>query len=545
MKSLRSRLILGVALIALAPLALAIFVLSFRVERLMRTEAGERLDVALGGLQSELQVEAEEVAQKLRILARDVTLKRLYLVDRESQELGRYLEEKRFLLGLDFLAVTDTAGSVAASSEVRTGSGPDSIHAGLSMSGVAPILYQGETAGLLHGGVTLDAAFLQRLKQTRGVDLVLREGERTVASTLEAPQGLPSTVPGPTSRLALAGRSYLARSFPLDLGLSRVDVVGLVPTAAGDRMILALQLTAALLGVAGLIVAVLLGVMWSSQISRPVETLAAFAEQLSRGEWEEPLTLRSVGELQTLVTALERTRGDLRRYRDQLVIGERHAAWSQMARKVAHEIKNPLTPIAISISDLKRSYELQRPDFPQVLDQAVRTVGDEVHALKRLLEEFSELGRFPAPVFAPVEISEIFADLEALYSREIAEGRLVVDRSTPVGTVAADGAQLRQALVNLVKNGLEALDGDGVVTVATRPGDSGVEITVTDTGPGLSSEQRTHLFVPGFTTKASGSGLGLTIVERIVHDHGGTIVAEAAEGGGTRFRIRLPRKSGS
>ena len=546
MKSLRSRLILGSAFIALLPLALAIFLLSFRVERMMRTEAGERLDVALGGLQSELEVQAEEVAQKLRILARDVTLKRLYLVGDERQELGRYLEEKRFLLGLDFLAVSDTAGAVVTSSEARSGAAPDSLERGLSMSGVAPILYQGERAGLLRGGLALDSTFLQRLRQTRGVDLVLREGDRVVASTLGGSPDRPSDVLGVMSRLTVAGQPYLARSFPLDLGSgSSISVIGLVPAAAGDRTIIALQLTAALLGLLGVIIAVVLGVMWSSQVSRPVVTLAAFADRLSRGEWEEPLALKSVGELQTLVAALERMRGDLRRYREQLVIGERHAAWSQMARKVAHEIKNPLTPIAISISDLKRSYEQKRPDFPQVLDQAVRTVGEEVHALKRLLEEFSELGRFPAPVFAPCDVADLFADLEALYSREASEGRLLIDRAQLDGALAADAAQLRQALVNLVKNGLEAIDGDGRVTLAAAARDGGVEITVSDTGPGLSAEQRAHLFVPGFTTKTSGSGLGLTIVERIVHDHGGTVVAEAAGGGGTTFRIFLPRRPGS
>lgn len=546
MKSLRSRLILGSAFIALLPLALAIFLLSFRVERMMRTEAGERLDVALGGLQSELEVQAEEVAQKLRILARDVTLKRLYLVGDERQELGRYLEEKRFLLGLDFLAVSDTAGAVVTSSEARSGAAPDSLERGLSMSGVAPILYQGERAGLLRGGLALDSTFLQRLRQTRGVDLVLREGDRVVASTLGGSPDRPSDVLGVMSRLTVAGQPYLARSFPLDLGGdSSISVIGLVPAATGDRTIIALQLTAALLGLLGVIIAVVLGLMWSSQVSRPVVTLAAFADRLSRGEWDEPLALKSVGELQTLVAALERMRGDLRRYRDQLVIGERHAAWSQMARKVAHEIKNPLTPIAISISDLKRSYEQKRPDFPQVLDQAVRTVGEEVHALKRLLEEFSELGRFPAPVFAPCDVADLFADLEALYSREASEGRLLIDRAQRNGALAADAAQLRQALVNLVKNGLEAIDGDGRVTLAAAARDGGVEITVSDTGPGLSAEQRAHLFVPGFTTKTSGSGLGLTIVERIVHDHGGTIVAEAAGGGGTTFRIFLPRRPGS
>src|SRR5207244_4606665 len=120
-----------------------------------------------------------------------------------------------------------------------------------------------------------------------------------------------------------------------------------------------------------------------------------------RGEWEEPLTLHSVHELQTLVEALDRMRRDLQSYREKLVISERQAAWSQMARKVAHEIKNPLTPIAISVADLKRSFEQKRPEFPEILAQAVKTIADEVETLKHLLQEFSDFARMPAPKLAP------------------------------------------------------------------------------------------------------------------------------------------------
>ena len=151
----------------------------------------------------------------------------------------------------------------------------------------------------------------------------------------------------------------------------------------------------------GLALAVLLGLLWSSQVSRPVERLAAFSQRVAQGEWDEPLTLESVRELQTLVAALDRMRGDLRAYRERLVASERQAAWSQMARIVAHEVKNPLTPIAISIADLKRSFDQQRPDFPAILEQAVRTIGDEVDALQA---HAAGVLRFRAPA-GPVPIA--------------------------------------------------------------------------------------------------------------------------------------------
>ncbi len=541
MTSLRSRLVLGSALIAVVPLALAIALLSRRVEGLVESEAAARLDAALGSLQAELAASREQVAQKLSILARDVTLKRLYLLNAEP-DLGQYLEEKRFLLGLDALAVTDTSGRRVAGADRRVEARPESVAArSLMLEATAAILYQGEPAGNVRGGLALDSTYLQTLRRTRGVELTLIDGDRVVGSTLGAVASVGAPVDtGAVRRVTLAARPYLVRGFPLELGPGRpVRMIGYVPTAAADRTVRALQWTALLLGLVGVALAIVLGAAWSSQVSRPVETLAAFAQRLAQGRWEEPLTLRSVGELQTLVAALERMRGDLLRYREQLVIGERHAAWSQMARQVAHEVKNPLTPIAISISDLKRSFEQQRADFPRILDQAVRTVGEEVQELKRLLDEFSELGRFPAPVFAPCDAAALLEDLAVLYAGEVGAGRVVIERPEAPLAFVGDAGQMRQALVNLIKNGLEATATGGRVTIAATATPRGLELSVTDTGPGLSAEQRAHLFVPGFTTKTSGSGLGLTIVERIVHDHHGTIVAEPGVAGGTRLRIEL------
>jgi nitrogen fixation/metabolism regulation signal transduction histidine kinase len=347
-------------------------------------------------------------------------------------------------------------------------------------------------------------------------------------------------VRGDIERSELAGHRYLSRGLPLSPGTG-VTITGLVSTAASDLTVRTLQWSVVLLGFVGLGIAVLLGALWSSQLSRPVERLAAYSARLAQGEWDEPLRLESVREMETLGEALDRMREDLRSYRARLVTSERQAAWSQMARKVAHEVKNPLTPIAISVSDLKRSYEQKRPEFPQILDQAVRTIGEEVESLKRLLQEFSEFARLPAPVFATVRLPELFADLAALYARDVAEGRLSFRAPGPDATLSADPGQLRQALINLIKNGLEAIPADGRVELSARADGDDIEIQVADNGPGLSADQREQLFVPGFTTKPGGSGLGLTIVERIVNEHGGTIVLDRL-GAGTTFRIRLPRE---
>ncbi len=562
MRSLRSRLILGTCLAALVPLVVVTVLLSRRIESMVRTQAADRLSAALGGLGGQLEGDGRRIAGQLELLAADPLTKRLYLLRPVgSRDFSEYLARQRTLLGVDFLGVEDPHGALVA--DASTGGSeiaipePDTAlavgapahrlatvvldgHPALALIASAIIPYENELAGTLRGGEVLDAAFLERWKRLNGVDLVLRDSSGHVVATTIAGAESTRAVRGDIERSELSGRRYLSRGLTLSPGTG-VTITGLVSTAASDLTVRTLQWSVVLLGFVGLGIAVLLGALWSSQLSRPVERLAAYSHQLAQGEWDEPLHLEGVREMETLGEALDRMREDLRSYRARLVTSERQAAWSQMARKVAHEVKNPLTPIAISISDLKRSYEQKRPEFPQILDQAVRTIGEEVESLKRLLQEFSEFARLPAPVFGTVRVSELFADLAALYSREVGEGRLVVQAPGADLILSADSGQLRQALINLIKNGVEATPAGGRVELSgSRQGDE-VEIVVADNGPGFGAAQRDQLFVPGFTTKPGGSGLGLTIVERIVNDHGGTIVLDPFEPG-TMFRIRLPRE---
>ena len=558
MRSLRSRLILGSALVSLVPLAVAMVLLSQHIQRTVRAEAAERLHAALGTIATELQADGQRDATRLEILARDPALKRLYLVRPiVRRDLADYLGEKRFLLGLDFLNVADSSGALVADAGVDS-VGParaeaDTLHAGagarpgydirgfaglpaLARAASAPIRYQGEIVGALRGGVVLDRALLARLARTGGIELALRDRDgRIVASTLEPGPGAPAPGAGRDAR------SYLSQDVALGpAGVPAPALIGMASTAAADRTIATLRLTSVLLGLLGLGIAMALGVLWSLQVSRPVEQLARFSERIAQGSWDEPLELRSVRELETLVAALDRMRSDLRGYRERLVSSERQAAWSQMARAVAHEIKNPLTPIAVSIADLKRSFELERPDFRSILDQAARTITDEIESLRGLLQEFADFARMPAPLLAPCDLGALLADLGALYGREVADGRLTIAPPAARLVIEADAGQLRQALVNLVKNALEATERGGRVAVAARAAGDLAELEVADTGPGLSAGQKAGIFAPGFTTKAQGSGLGLTIVERIVSDHHGTIAVDSEPGHGATFRLRLP-----
>lgn len=539
MNSLRARLIVAFSVVALVPLAIATALLGARIESMVRDQARARLTAALGSIQQQVAAEGERLAERLAILGRDPSLKRLYMLRPSSErELREYVSERRFLLGLDFLYVADRDGVVVAGEEAG---------AGVAQAAEAAILYQGETVGAVRGGVRFDDAALERLSASGGIDLVLRDDSgAAVANTLEPRIEPRLGAVAPNARLVIGGQSYWAREATLQIGPRRAaTLTGLVSTAPADRAIAALRIATLILAAACVALAILLGLFWSAQVSKPVERLAAFAGQVAAGSWDEPLHLRSVRELETLVDALDRMRRDLAAYRDRLVVSERHAAWGQMARSVAHEVKNPLTPIAISIADLKRSYEQGRPDFPAILDQAARTIADEVETLKRLLQEFSEFGRFPAPALAPVALGELLADLQILHTRDIAEGRFRFEVVKEPLVVSADRGQVRQALVNLLLNALDAAGPAGHVTVSASREGGDARIVVRDTGPGLGPEAKASLFVPGFTTKAHGSGLGLTIVERIVNEHGGSIAVESSPGQGTAFHLRFPLARGA
>jgi len=564
--SLRTRLVLGISLIAVVPLAVAIVLLTDRIEGLVRAQAAERLASALGSIQSQLAQDQRSAVEKLRILARDPELKRLYLVRAgEGRELSGYLAERRLLLDYDFLRITDPRGAVVADAaelpppaggggegrEGRRALRPAAARdpsrgveiralqgdSGLALVVSQPIPYRNEEVGRLEGGFALDAEFIDRLREQSGLSLALRDAEgRLAVATDPAGRGA-----GGSATLPRHDSSVSRMTVPLGLGNPPYpSLAGFASTEQADRAVAALQVASAVLGLAALAIAIALGLLWSSQVSKPVEHLAAASVRLARGEWDEPVALRGVRELETLGAALDRMRLDLRSYRDRLVTSERQAAWSQMARKVAHEVKNPLTPIAISIADLKRSYDQSRPDFPEILDQAVRTIGDEVESLKRLLQEFADFARFPSPRIVPCRWSGLKADLETLYGRETADGRLVVSPEGRDLVFPADAGQLRQALVNLVQNGFDAAGAGGRVTLSSAGNASEVLITVHDSGPGLAPGEEKTLFDPGFTTKAHGSGLGLTIVQRIVIEHAGSIDVDSGPGRGTTFRIHLP-----
>jgi nitrogen fixation/metabolism regulation signal transduction histidine kinase len=229
---------------------------------------------------------------------------------------------------------------------------------------------------------------------------------------------------------------------------------------------------------------------------------------------------------------------------------QREAAWGEVARRLAHEIKNPLTPIRLSAERLRHKLlpGMTDPKDAQMLERATETIVQQVEAMKEMVNAFSEYARAPQLEMAMVDLNKMVTEVSDLYRAQgaIRGVRLKVELDPGIDTVVADPGRLRQLLNNLLTNAVEALEGqpDGAISVSTRRvvrGESAVaRITVEDNGPGFQRELIGQVFDPYVTTKPRGTGLGLAIVRKIVEEHGGHVEADNRADGGARVRIALP-----
>jgi len=223
---------------------------------------------------------------------------------------------------------------------------------------------------------------------------------------------------------------------------------------------------------------------------------------------------------------------------------QRQLAWKEVAQQVAHEIKNPLTPIALSADRIARHLDRGQPDSPNIIRKCSEVILGCVATLRTLVDQFSALAQFPAPQPRPCNVNQIVEEAVALFGGRL-EGITVQRNFEPdLPPVLADPEAIRRALANLIDNAAEAMQGSllrvlGLRTALSEDG-AAAEITVSDTGSGLSDEIRERLFLPYYSTKRRGTGLGLSIAAKIVQEHGGSISAEANVPKGARFLLRLP-----
>jgi two-component system nitrogen regulation sensor histidine kinase NtrY len=225
-----------------------------------------------------------------------------------------------------------------------------------------------------------------------------------------------------------------------------------------------------------------------------------------------------------------------------LIRTQKVAAWREVARRLAHEIKNPLTPIQLSAERLRRHFSDAPSGARALVDECTNTIIGEVESLKGLVDEFSQFARMPTPRTAPTDLHELILGTLTLYDGLFAEVTLAHVFATDALTVRIDAEQIRRVIINLIDNAIEAMERQGRIVVETHRDETNhlVRVVVADDGPGIPPAEREKLFLPYYSTKRRGSGLGLAIVRRIIAEHGGSIDAGDNTPRGTRFTIELP-----
>ncbi|MFO8065836.1 MAG: ATP-binding protein [Spirochaetota bacterium] len=293
-----------------------------------------------------------------------------------------------------------------------------------------------------------------------------------------------------------------------------------------------------------LLLAILAAFYLSDEIMQPIVNLEQAIARVAEGDYSYRVLSRTRDDLSVLARSFNQMVSELERSRSKLIQTEKVAAWQEIAQRLAHEIKNPLTPIQLSAERMLRKYESGSQDFDRVFETSVRSIIREVEGLNRMLTEFRNFTRLPEPDLQHVSLREVVEEAAETYAGH-ADTEIRIDDIPPHFTVLADRGQLRQVFSNLFSNAVEAMQGGGEISVRAdlvkRTNSYYARVQVRDTGPGIEATDRGEVFDPYFTTKSSGTGLGLAIVERIVFDHGGQIWFETEPGMGTTFFIDIPQ----
>ncbi len=582
---LTRKLLLAFLFVALVPLGLLAAFGPRIVRRHFEDLSRERIAAVLRAVSRDLDLHREAIQVQVGNLANDPDLVReLALAGPDGVPgltLIDHVVERRNALAMDWLEVTDPAGTVLARGHARGDFGvsladdplvaasmtgtplaavttlvpPDS---GMAILAAAPVMFEGRILGVVRGGELLDRSFATRLRMLSGADLAVIDslGHEHATTFLPDPSG-----PGAVARALARPRAAAspdseaeARDSTIAISLDdvpfRLGVLPLMGPRGAPIGRLAVGISEAdlnntltsllrLLGGAALIaliVAVLMALVFAMRVSRPVRALSLAAKRVAHGDLAVRLPAGPDDEVGDLMASFNAMAVDLTGSRERLVRGERQAAWAQVARRLAHDVRNPLTPIQLAIEEVERARAENDPALGEVIARAGRTIKAEVRTLRELVREFGDFARSPAPRPEPLDVHELLDHAADLY----APSTIAVERNyAPEGRILADPDLLSRAFGNLVKNACEAMSGQGTLTLTTRNTSEGLEVTVADTGPGIPAEDRAKIFTPYFTTKDGGTGLGLAIVRRVIEDHGGTLTLEASPRGAC-FVARIP-----
>jgi signal transduction histidine kinase len=288
-----------------------------------------------------------------------------------------------------------------------------------------------------------------------------------------------------------------------------------------------------------LLLSLVAGTIFVNQIASPITRLKNATRQIATGNLDMRFHSGRKDEIGELERAFDEMAHDLRESQKQMAKSQRDIAWREMAKQVAHEIKNPLTPVKLSIQHLRQAYTDGVKDFGSILHQVSNTILEQIDALSRIASEFSQYARMPERKIERCSVHAILGETAELFKQQ-GDITIVTSLTAPLDIVNGDRDELRRAFINIVRNAIQAMNERGTIHIATALSTGTIEIRFHDQGPGMTSEVREHLFEPNFSTKTEGMGLGLSIVKKTADDMNGTITVNSAIDQGTTVTLCFP-----
>jgi nitrogen fixation/metabolism regulation signal transduction histidine kinase len=280
----------------------------------------------------------------------------------------------------------------------------------------------------------------------------------------------------------------------------------------------------------------IISTLLADNISAPIRRLTKATSSVAQGDLNISIENKEKGELKDLLDGFNRMTNELKKNQSELADLEREAAWKEMAKQVAHEIKNPLTPMKLSVQQLMASFRDKNPKFDEIFEKVSSTILNQIESLSSIASEFSRFAKMPSFKIEEIDLGSIASDVINLFTDEAVIIKLKVEDNLP--KASADNSQVRRLLINLIRNSIQAEASE--IKLSIKAGTDFCELLIEDNGKGISSEIRDRIFEQNFTTKASGMGLGLKLAKRFLDGIGGTIELIEKEKQGTVFRISIP-----
>jgi two-component system nitrogen regulation sensor histidine kinase NtrY len=596
--SFRTKLLAFFTLAIIAAVTLVAYGVSIYTRSAFEQSDHDRTEALIAQFHREYAQRGDEVVHRVQgILDQEATLRMAMDLNRPQADASQYYNDARALAQaqqLDFLDIVADDGTLISSAEwpARFGYKSDWVAGAQDWNALGAFLRRvelqdgvelglmavrtvrvGEKHLYLVGGQRLDQDFLKTLILPAGMRALLYRNLESgfVAAALTDASGPTSLPAAQTERfaplVAEVQRNQRELEQTIDWGPDAAsaetfdaiplsgrqnDLLGVLLVGSSRRslvtMLSFIRSLALLVGGGVILLTFILGWWISARVTRPIEQLAEGAREVAGGHWNTRVEVRSRDEIGELADAFNHMTRQLTEQRDRLVQTERVAAWRELARRLAHELKNPLFPLQLTVENLQRARQQTSEQFDEIFFESTAALREELENLKNIVSRFSDFAKMPAPELQPFDLNESIRGIVKLFEPQFsALGRppitaeLYLDEHLP--RLQADPTLLRRAIENLVLNSLDAMPAGGTLTVRTSQHKGWACLEVTDTGSGLTPEECARLFTPYYTSKPQGTGLGLAIVQSVVSDHGGKITVESAQGAGSTFRIELPMDS--